>query len=86
MNAHSRARSCPWSRALLVRRVRGEQWTVAAAARAAGISERSAYKWLGRHRREGEAGLVDRSSRPHRSRDGCPRNGARRSSSCAPGG
>lgn len=67
MNAHSRARSCPWSRALLVRRVRGEQWTVAAAARAAGISERSAYKWLGRHRREGEAGLVDRSSRPHRS-------------------
>lgn len=67
MNAHSRARTCPWSRALLVERVRVQGWTVAKAAAAAGISERSAYKWLARHRQEGAAGLVDRSSRPRSS-------------------
>ena len=36
------------------------------AAEAAGISERSARKWLGRWRTEGEAGLLDRSSAPRR--------------------
>jgi len=52
---------------LLVARIRQQGWTVAAAAQAAGISERSVYKWLARYRQAGEAGLVDRSSRPHRS-------------------
>jgi transposase InsO family protein len=33
-----------------------------------GVSRQTAYKWLGRWRSEGEAGLVDRSSRPHQ----CP--------------
>jgi transposase InsO family protein len=37
-----------------------------AAAEAAGISERSAYRWLGRFREEGEHGLDDRSSAPKR--------------------
>jgi transposase InsO family protein len=36
------------------------------AAEAAGISERSARKWLSRWRAEGEAGLLDRSSAPRR--------------------
>jgi transposase InsO family protein len=36
------------------------------AASAAGISERSARKWLARWRAEGEAGLLDRSSAPKR--------------------
>lgn len=67
MNAHSRARSCPWSRALLVKRVGTQGWTVTRAAAAAGISERSAYKWLARYRAHGEAALKDRSSRPHHS-------------------
>jgi transposase len=31
------------------------------------VSVRTAYKWLRRFRLEGEAGLVDRSSRPQRS-------------------
>jgi transposase InsO family protein len=31
-----------------------------------GITLRTARKWVGRHRREGLAGLQDRSSRPHR--------------------
>jgi len=35
------------------------------AAQAAGVSVRTAYKWLRRFREEGEAGLMDRSSRPH---------------------
>lgn len=34
------------------------------AAQAAGVSVRTAYKWLRRFREEGEAGLRDRSSRP----------------------
>lgn len=67
MNLHSLARTTPISRALLVDRVSRESWTVHEAAAAAGISQRTAYKWLARYRSEGPAGLVDRASRPHRS-------------------
>jgi transposase InsO family protein len=67
MNLHSRARTCPASRALLVRRVERQRWTIAAAAEAAGVSRKTASKWLGRFRLEGLGGLRDRSSRPHRS-------------------
>jgi transposase InsO family protein len=49
---------------LLVERVVEQQWALAAAAEAAGVSARTASKWLARFRAEGEAGLVDRSSRP----------------------
>jgi transposase InsO family protein len=35
-----------------------------AAAEACGVSERTAWKWVDRFRREGEAGLLDRSSAP----------------------
>jgi transposase InsO family protein len=38
------------------------------AAQAAGVSVRTAYKWLKRYQAEGLAGLENRSSRPHR----CP--------------
>lgn len=65
MNIHSNAKTCPASRALLVRRVREEGWTVEEAAVAAGVSERTGYKWLGRYRDEGKAGMKDRTSRPH---------------------
>ncbi len=64
MDIHKNARSCPASRALLVRRVREEGWTVKQAAEAQGLSERSAYRWLARYRAEGSVGLLDRSSRP----------------------
>jgi transposase InsO family protein len=67
MNVHSLARSLPASRALLVDRVQKQRWRVAVAASAAGISTRTAYKWLARHKAEGAAGLRDRSSRPRRS-------------------
>jgi transposase InsO family protein len=42
-------------------------WSVAEAAGAAGVSERTVYRWLARWRGEGAAGLFDRSSRPLRS-------------------
>jgi transposase InsO family protein len=66
MNVHSRARTCPASRALLVQRIREECWAPAEAAEASGVSVRTAYKWLARYRDEGLAGLRDRSSRPRR--------------------
>jgi transposase InsO family protein len=40
---------------------------LAAAAAAAGVSERTVWRWLKRFREQGDAGLVDRSSRPRRS-------------------
>src|SRR4051794_23805152 len=67
MKLHRNARTCPNSRKLLVERIEGKEWSLAAAAEAAGVSERTAWRWLKRWRQEGEAGLVDRSSRPHRS-------------------
>ena len=66
MKIHANARTCPNSRKLLVKRVEEENWSLMVAAEAAGISERSARKWLGRWRAEGEAGLLDRSSAPKR--------------------
>jgi transposase InsO family protein len=63
---HRNARTCPRSRRLLVDRVLVEGWSLAAAAGAAGVSERTAWKWADRFRREGEAGLEDRSSAPAR--------------------
>ncbi len=56
MNLHSGARSCPGSRALLIERIARRGWPVSAAARAAGISRRTAYKWMARHAEQGEAG------------------------------
>ena len=66
MNIHSRAKSCPASRALLAKRVLEQGWTVRAAAESIGISARRAYVWLARFKAEGIAGLQDYSSRPLR--------------------
>jgi transposase InsO family protein len=67
MKLHGNARTCPKSRKLLVERVLEEGWSGTAAAAAAGVSERTVWRWLKRFRDEGEAGLADRSCRPHRS-------------------
>jgi transposase InsO family protein len=67
MDLHQNARSCPAGRELMVRRVLEEGWAVSETAHAAGVSTRAVYRWLGRWREEGLAGLQDRSSRPHRS-------------------
>ncbi len=65
MNIHPCARTCAAGRGLLVKRVLEQGWAIEAAAEAAGISKRTAYKWLRRFKLEGAAGLVDRNSRPH---------------------
>src|SRR5581483_535938 len=67
MKLHGNARTCPNSRRLLVDRILEQGWSVAAAAEAAGVSERTVYRWLKRWRAEGPGGLADRSSRPYRS-------------------
>jgi transposase InsO family protein len=65
MNMHKNARLAPIGRERLVRKIERGQ-TPEAAARAAGVCQRTARKWLARFRAEGVAGLQDRSSRPHR--------------------
>jgi transposase InsO family protein len=71
MNLHSSARSCPASRALLIERIRRGS-SITAAAQAAGISRRTAHKWITRHAGEGDLGLRDRSSRPRSSPTALP--------------
>jgi transposase InsO family protein len=63
---HRNARTCPRSRKLLVDRVVLDGWSIRDAAAAAGVSQRTACKWLRRFREEGEGGLADRSSVPTR--------------------
>jgi transposase InsO family protein len=63
---HPRPRLSVFSRQLLVTRVQAG-WPAGHVAEQLGISRATAYKWIRRHRTEGEAGLLDRSSRPHRS-------------------
>ena len=63
---HPRPRLSVFSRQLLVGRV-AAGWPVAHVAEQLGISRATAYKWVRRYRTEGEPGLADRSSRPHRS-------------------
>lgn len=71
MNSHKHAGLTFKGRVLLIERVLKEHWTVAVAAQAAGVSRRTAYKWLARFKEEGLAGLRDRSSRPHRNPHAC---------------
>jgi transposase len=64
MKLHGNAALGPKGRLTMVRRVVEEDWSLAAAAEAAGVSERTCWKWVARYRAGGEAGLVDRSSAP----------------------
>ena len=66
MKLHANAKTCPKSRRLLVERVMLEKWSLTQAAMAAGVSERTAYRWLRRFREHGDQGLKDRSSAPLR--------------------
>jgi len=64
MKMHANARLSLKGRELLVDRVENAGWSLSAAAEAAGISDRTARKWLSRYRAEGRDGLLDRSSAP----------------------
>ena len=64
MKMHANARLSLKGRELLIDRVQDAGWSLSAAAEAAGISDRTARKWLARHHAEGRDGLLDRSSAP----------------------
>jgi transposase InsO family protein len=65
MKIHANAPLGPKGRATMVKRVLEEGLALTEAAEAAGVSARTAGKWVRRYRSEGEAGLIDRSSAPH---------------------
>lgn len=65
--SHRNARLNEHGRLLLAQRVIEERRPVAHVAKELGISRQCAHRWVNRYRAEGEAGLRDRSSRPHRS-------------------
>jgi transposase InsO family protein len=66
MLVHANAPLSPIGRRRVVDRVIEQRWSVAAAAEAAGVTERTVYRWLARYRLLGAVGLVDRSSAPRR--------------------
>jgi transposase InsO family protein len=66
MDVHENARTTRGSRMLMVQRL-ASGWTGVAVAEAQGVTVRTVRKWRDRFAAEGEAGLCDRSSRPHRS-------------------
>jgi transposase InsO family protein len=72
MNIHKNARLTPHSRAELVRRVLVERQSPMSVATDMGVSARTVCKWVARYQAQGEAGLADRSSRPHRLRQPTP--------------
>lgn len=66
MEIHANAALSLNQRRRLALRVVEEGWSLTKAAEAAEVSERTAGKWVGRYRADGEAGLLDRSSAPCR--------------------
>jgi transposase InsO family protein len=64
MKLHANARLSVKGRELLVARVENAGWSLTQAAEAAGVSDRTAGKWLSRYRALGSDGLLDRSSAP----------------------
>lgn len=69
---HANARLNLHGRRLLIARIQQGR-PIAHVADELGISRPTAYKWWGRWRREGDVGLLDRSSRPRR----CPTHASR---------
>jgi transposase InsO family protein/transposase len=64
MRLHANAKLSVKGRELLIDRVEVAGWSLTQAAEAAGVSDRTARKWLQRYRRDGQGGLIDRSSAP----------------------
>jgi transposase InsO family protein len=65
--SHANATLTPRGRLLLARCVVEQGWTLRRAAERFQVSPTTAARWAGRYRAQGAAGMVDRSSRPHRS-------------------
>jgi hypothetical protein len=67
--SHANAALTPRHRLKLARHVVEDGWSLGYAAAVFNVSYPTAKRWAQRYRQAGEAGMVDRSSRPHR----CPR-------------
>jgi transposase InsO family protein len=65
--SHANATLTPRGRLRLARCVVEQGWTLRRAAERFQTSATTAARWAGRYREQGEAGMVDRPSRPHRS-------------------
>ena len=65
MDIHKNARLTLLRREQLAKLVVAQRWTLKAAAAAFNVTVDTARKWSQRYRKEGLAGLYDRSSRPH---------------------
>ncbi len=66
MRLHANAALTLKQRERMVCRVVEQGWSLAKAAEAAEVSDRTCSKWVGRYRTAGRPGLMDRSSAPHR--------------------
>lgn len=75
---HARAHLTPVGRLRLVLLVVDDEWAQARVAERFQCTRSTVSKWVARYRRHGEAGLVDRSSRPHRSPSRLPQRTERR--------
>ena len=78
MRLHANAALSLKARARMVEQVLAQDRSIALAAEAAGVSERTCAKWVARYRSGGREGLLDRSSAP----DGCTTAPNRVWSSC----
>jgi transposase InsO family protein len=76
--SHANAVLTPKGRLLLARCVVEDRWPLARAAERFQVSVATAARWAGRYREHGEAGMADRSSRPHRSPKRTPARRERR--------
>jgi transposase InsO family protein len=65
--SHANALLTPRGRLQLARCVVEQKWPLRRAAERFQVSATTAARWAGRYREQGAAGMVDRSSRPHRS-------------------
>jgi transposase len=66
MKLHANAALSLNQRRRMVGRVVEQGWSLTKAAEAAEVSDRTCAKWVHRYRAQGEAGLRDHSSAPHR--------------------
>jgi transposase InsO family protein len=66
MRLHANAALSLKARARMVEQVLAQDRSIALAAEAAGVSERTCAKWVARYRQAGRDGLLDRSSAPKR--------------------
>ena len=82
---HPNALLTPRARLRLARLIVEDGYPATIAAKMFMVSPITARKWAGRYREEGEFGMQDRSSKPHRIPGRTPEMSRRRSSTCAGG-